>query len=61
MGYQNCFSWTQIPDVQVMHVYYALSGLELFLDFVNLDVLWGGLHDDLIAVFGDGPCGTDNN
>ena len=44
-----------------MHIYDSFNGLELFLNFINLDVLGSGFHDDVVAVFGDWPGGTNDD
>jgi hypothetical protein len=41
--------------VQIVHIDHSFGFLEFFLHLLQLQVRWGCLHDDVVAVLGDGP------
>lgn len=61
MGDEDSFSRSEIPDVKVVDIDDSLDLLKLLLDIINFDIFWGGLHDDLIAVLGNGPGRGDDD
>ncbi len=55
MGDQDRLSGSEIPDVQIVYINHSFGFLKLFLHLLQLQVRWSRLHDDLVAVLGDGP------
>ena len=55
MGDQDRLSRSEIPDVQIVYINHSFGFLKLFLHLLQLQVWWSRLHDDLVAVLGDGP------
>lgn len=53
VSYQNCFSWTQIPDMEIMNVNYSLDFAELLSDLVRFYIVRCWFHYNKVTILKD--------
>lgn len=60
MGCEEHLPRPQLPHVEVVDLLHLGVVQELTLELGRVDLLWGGLEDDVVALLGDGVGGAED-
>jgi len=61
MASKHHLSSGELPDMKIIDGLDTVNSHEVFFDFVNVDIFWNSLHDNIHALLDNSSRGEENN